>query len=170
MSFDRRAFLATAAAAASASCGPLSAASKPALRPEDFGARGDGVTNDTRAFAALGAEVNRRGGGTIALGTGRTYLVGDDRPGHGRVAGIKLTPFFALEGLSAPLTIIGNSALGFAASQGTALRYLRRRDKGSRRQADAQPQQGAGGRVALSGDNSGHQKLPLHRHRPRHRA
>ena len=109
MSFDRRAFLATAAAAASASCGPLSAASKPALRPEDFGARGDGVTNDTRAFAALGAEVNRRGGGTIALGTGRTYLVGDDRPGHGRVAGIA-DPILALEGLSAPLTIIGNGA------------------------------------------------------------
>ena len=38
-----------------------------ALTPERFGAKGDGVSNDTVAFAALADEVNRRGGGTVVL-------------------------------------------------------------------------------------------------------
>ena len=42
------------------------------LRPEEFGARGDGVINEGPAFAALSKEVNRRGGGRFVLGAHRT--------------------------------------------------------------------------------------------------
>src|SRR3954468_14207018 len=80
MDFDRRAFM-TAGTAVAAVPPALLAQAETALRPEDFGARGDGVTNDTTAFAHLSAEVTRRGGGTIALGRGKTYIVGGQSRG-----------------------------------------------------------------------------------------
>jgi len=46
-----------------------------AVTPEAFGARGDGRTNDTDAFAAMSDYVNARGGGTIVLRP-VTYIVG----------------------------------------------------------------------------------------------
>src|SRR5690348_18315380 len=49
------------------------------ITPEQFGARGDGLTNDTDAFAAMAAYINRHGGGTIAL-QATTYLVGKQAP------------------------------------------------------------------------------------------
>jgi hypothetical protein len=107
MILDRRMFLATGAAAASMPS-PLLAA-LPVLRPEDFGARGDGTTNDTRAFAALGAAVNRQGGGTISLRAGRTYIVGGQVRGPGRF-GWNPEPILELRNLGAPLAIIGNGA------------------------------------------------------------
>jgi hypothetical protein len=52
------------------------AVSLPRLTPERFGAKGDGIADDSgainRAFAALKAA----GGGTLSLGAGKTYLVG----------------------------------------------------------------------------------------------
>src|SRR3569623_782611 len=81
------------------------------LRPEDFGAKGDGVTNDTDAFARLSAEINRRGGGTIVLRR-TTYLVGKQlqttRPGQQWAfnPGIILE----LKDLVRPLVILGNGA------------------------------------------------------------
>jgi len=59
---DRRTFLASSAAAALPA--PIAAAAATAFRPEHFGARGDGKTNDTAAFAALGEAINRAGGST----------------------------------------------------------------------------------------------------------
>src|SRR3954453_14312097 len=108
MNFDRRAFLAMTAAA-SACSSRLAAQSAAALRPEDFGARGDGVTNDTRAFAGLSAELNQRGGGTISLGTKRTYMVGAQNAG-GTEFGWTPGPVIELRGLPGPLTIVGNGA------------------------------------------------------------
>jgi hypothetical protein len=107
MEFDRRAFLAAAAASVAAGAPPR-AATGPVLRPEDFGARGDGVTSDGRAFAALGKEMNRRGGGTIALGKDRTYLVG----GQARSSdlGWAPAPILNLHDLRQPVRIIGNGA------------------------------------------------------------
>jgi hypothetical protein len=107
MQFDRRAFLAAAAASVAAGAA-VRAATGPILRPEDFGARGDGVTNDSPAFAALSEEVNRRGGGTISLGAKRTYIVGDQAltPKSGWIP----APVLDLHDLSAPLKIIGNGA------------------------------------------------------------
>jgi hypothetical protein len=107
MNLDRRLFLASGAAAASMTS-PLLAA-LPLFRPEDFGARGDGKTNDTRAFAALAAAVNRRGGGTVSLGAGRTYIVGGQVRGPGRF-GWNPEPILELRNLAAPLAILGNGA------------------------------------------------------------
>jgi hypothetical protein len=107
MSLDRRAFLAATAAATTLAT-RVRAQSSPALRPEDFGARGDGHTNDTRAFAALSAEINRRGGGTISLAAKRTYVVGE-QPQGGDYGWTPL-PILKLGGLSRPLQILGNGA------------------------------------------------------------
>lgn len=107
MTIDRRAFLAASAAAAAIPARLL--AEGAVLRPEAFGAKGDGVTNDTRAFAALGEQVNRRGGGTIMLAAGRTYVVGSQQRGGGSY-GWNPSPILELHALSAPLHIIGNGA------------------------------------------------------------
>src|SRR5882757_5449953 len=108
MNFDRRAFLAAASAAAASFPPRLSAQAASVLRPEDFGARGDGISNDTRAFAALSNEVKRRGGGTISLGQGKTYIVGKQVRG-GDYAWTP-EPIIALSGLTAPIRILGNGA------------------------------------------------------------
>jgi len=108
MTVDRRTFLAASAAAAAL---PARLHAQPAriLHPEDFGARGDGVTNDTRAFAALSAALNRSGGGTISLRAGRTYVVGAQSRG-GPKFGWTPDPILDLRGLTAPLRLLGNGA------------------------------------------------------------
>lgn len=79
------------------------------LRPEDFGALGDGSTNDTSAFGALSQEVNRRGGGTIHLAKGKTYIVGRQMRNQARYF-LSPSPIIHLEKLRFPLRIIGNGA------------------------------------------------------------
>lgn len=108
MRLDRRTFLAASAAAAAAPASARTQSSRTFV-PEDFGARGDGTTNDTRAFAELSAAVNRNGGGTISLRSGRTYLVGAQTQGPGQF-GWSPSPIIALEKLTAPLAILGNGA------------------------------------------------------------
>lgn len=105
--FERRAFLETSAATAIIPA-RLLAENVPILHPEDFGAKGDGVSNDTQAFADLSAEVNRIGGGTIILRRQRTYVVGEQRPGGDY--GWTPTPVLELKKLSRPLRVIGNGA------------------------------------------------------------
>jgi hypothetical protein len=81
-----------------------------ALTPEAFGARGDGATNDTDAFAALSSEVNRRGGGEIALRP-VTYIVGSQMKGGGRGAySFAPAPIMHFLRCTAPLIIRGNGA------------------------------------------------------------
>ena len=106
MILDRRAFIAASAATALSS--PLRGQSGPIFRPEDFGARADGNSNDTRAFAALSAELNRQGGGTISLAGGRTYIIGEQQ--RGGAYGWTPLPVLELKNLSRPLTILGNGA------------------------------------------------------------
>ena len=107
MAVDRRTFLATATAAAAIPT-RLDAQAAAVVRPEDFGARGDGVTNDTNAFAALAARIQAMGGGSIALSAGRTYIVGRQAPGRGHA--FSPQPLIDLEGLVRPLSIFGNGA------------------------------------------------------------
>ena len=82
----------------------------PALTPEQFGAKGDGVANDTSAFAALAAEITRRGGGQVSLR--RTiYIVGQQRLTRGGADSYSApAPIFSVKGLVRPLRIMGNGA------------------------------------------------------------
>ena len=89
------------------------------IRPEDFGARGDGITNDTEAFAALSDHVNGRGGGTVTLGRRKTYLVGKQVRNVERYF-LSPLPILKFSGLDRPLRIIGNDARLAAA---TGLRF-----------------------------------------------
>ncbi|RHW16674.1 hypothetical protein D1610_14885 [Sphingomonas gilva] len=85
----------------------LSAGSDQALTPEMFGAKGDGRTDDSAAFARLSAKVTADGGGTIVLRR-TTYIVGTQRPGRdGRLSAAELMVF---KGCAKPLTIRGNGA------------------------------------------------------------
>jgi len=108
MKLNRRSFAICTVAAAAYAPRTYAQTTNDALRPENFGARGDGITNDTNAFAALSAEINRRGGGTILLTAGRTYLVGAQvRNGP---LGWNPSPILELRGLRQPLRIFGNGA------------------------------------------------------------
>jgi hypothetical protein len=107
MDFDRRRFL-LSTAATSILPSALAAQEILVLRPEGFGAKGDGVTNDARAFAALSAEVNRRGGGTVVLTAGRTYIIGAQY--RGGDYGWSPRPVLELNRLSGPIRILGNGA------------------------------------------------------------
>lgn len=75
------------------------------VTPEQFGAKGDGVTNDTTAFAEMTDFVNQRRGGTIEFQQ-TTYIVGRQAP----------QPSYAYEnimdfrGCNKGLTILGNGA------------------------------------------------------------
>lgn len=67
MSLTRRDFLSAASLGALANKITLAAPLRGALKPEHFGAKGDGRTNDTSAFAAMAAQVQRAGSGEIVL-------------------------------------------------------------------------------------------------------
>ncbi|HEX4800882.1 MAG TPA: hypothetical protein VFU91_06850 [Sphingomicrobium sp.] len=107
MKFDRRDFL--AASAANAMMPGCASAAASVLTPEQFGARGDGAANDTAAFQRLAAEVNRRGGGTISLRSGRTYVVGGQNL-RKEAGGWFAEPILNLSGLHSALKILGNGA------------------------------------------------------------
>ena len=108
MKLDRRAFLA-GSGASSILPSRLPAQVGAVLSPEDFGARGDGKSNDDAAFAALSAEVNRRRGGTLSLRPGRTYIVGAQSRGTERF-GWEPAPVLHLHDLLSPFKILGNGA------------------------------------------------------------
>ena len=113
---SRRKFLSSAAFFAAVSGrgwgSKVAAAARPRVfRPEDFGAKGDGKTNDSAAFAALSQAVTDAGGGVIKLRK-VTYVVG----AQGRADGGDGTWLYApgklleLEGCTGPLTIKGGGA------------------------------------------------------------
>lgn len=103
---DRRQLLSAVAAGALVSARPVLARSAQDFTPERFGAKGDGKTDDSEAFARLSAAVNQAGGGTVVLRR-TTYLVGTQRPGMNLSAGAKLLSF---EHCRRPVVVRGNGA------------------------------------------------------------
>jgi hypothetical protein len=80
--------------------------------PETYGAIGDGITNDTAAFAAMSAAVEAAGGGVISLSP-RTYLVGQQGgAGTYQSGSWRNTPqsIIYLNGLTRGVRIEGNGA------------------------------------------------------------
>jgi hypothetical protein len=83
-----------------------------AVSVKDFGALGDGVTNDTDAFAAASDTINAQGGGTLFIPPG-TYKVGKQIFSEG--SGFKPQPIIAIHDCGSPVKIIGNGAKLIAA-------------------------------------------------------
>ena len=115
MDSSRRVFLSTGAAAVSSLIPmPLSqclGTTAGAITPEQFGARGDGISDDTAALARLSQFVNSRGGGEVVFRRA-TYLVGRQTSSRGRLETYGFDPAAVMEfvGCRFPLTIRGNGA------------------------------------------------------------
>jgi hypothetical protein len=116
MDATRREFLAGTTAVALCGCSAAAVSPAGVLTPEEFGATGNGQTNDTDAFAALSAAVNSRGGGTIVLRP-VTYIVGKHaRRGSTALNGRKSVAAFPpgeilhFVGCRAPVIVRGNGA------------------------------------------------------------
>ncbi len=81
------------------------------ISPQDFGARGDGITNDTNAFAACAAFINALGGGTLVIPAG-TYIVGRQvlTGALGKGAAFRPLPILQFRNCIRPVTIKGKGA------------------------------------------------------------
>lgn len=77
----------------------------------DYGAKGDGVTNDTDAFVAMCADVNAAGGGRIVIPKG-VYIVGKQTFANGAGKGYAYlrTDFFFIKDCTKPVIVEGNGA------------------------------------------------------------
>lgn len=108
----RRRLLAGAATLLAGSILPAAVRATPSrvFRPEAYGARGDGVRNDTEAFGRLSAAVTAAGGGTIELGRRRIYRVGEQSPGPAEGWAFEPLPIIAFTGLAGDVVIRGNGA------------------------------------------------------------
>ena len=106
---DRRLFLLAGAAGLAASAIPSAARAAGDFRPADFGARGDGRSDDTDAFASMSRAVVAAGGGRIILSR-KTYMVGRQTPGRPPQYRYEPSPIIDLEGLRSGVTIDGNGA------------------------------------------------------------
>jgi hypothetical protein len=113
MRLSRRSFVATGCAglaAAGAAMVPATEAGE-VFTPEMFGAKGDGVTNDTAALAALSRHVSQRGGGIVRFRP-VTYLLGAQERPADPSDGWTLRPASGMSfmGCRLPLRIEGNGA------------------------------------------------------------
>ena len=80
-----------------------------ALRPEAFGAKGDGATDDTAAFQAMARAVEAAGGGVVALRPRATYRLGRQVRGDGAGPAYMNQPMFSVADVRG-LAIEGNGA------------------------------------------------------------
>lgn len=112
----RRRLVQCSAAALSITAAGIYAQTPKVFRPEDFGARGDGKTNDSAAFAALSEAVRRHGGGTVIL-RNTVYVVGRQRRRSGVDADYFLAPdpILAFEDCATDVLVEGNGATLLAA-------------------------------------------------------
>jgi hypothetical protein len=109
VTFSRRSLLAGMVALPASA--PAQPTTEKVFTPEMFGAKGDGVTDDSDALAALGAAVSIHGGGTIRFRP-VTYRVGRQAPSTDPGARHVWTeaPLLTLYRCHLPLTIVGNGA------------------------------------------------------------
>jgi hypothetical protein len=110
MTVTRRELLLAATGTCALPASGRAAAQVAAITPESFGARGDGVTDDTAAFAAMAAIVNARGGGEITLRRA-TYLIGRQHRQPGAPFAFEPEAIMEFLGCTRPLVISGNSAI-----------------------------------------------------------
>lgn len=84
---------------------------------KDFGAKGDGVTNDTDAFAAASAAITAADGGTLTIPPG-TYIVGRQTPAtaYDQGAAYFAHDIIKIENCTRPVRIVGNGAFLKAAA------------------------------------------------------
>jgi len=109
MKVTRRSLLLAGTAATAAWRLPAQAQARP-LTPEQFGAKGDGVTNDSAALARLADAVNRQGGGEI-LFRRATYLVGVQTRTRGdAVFAFEPATILEFSGCTRPLRLRGSGA------------------------------------------------------------
>jgi hypothetical protein len=80
------------------------------LRPESYGAKGDGSTNDTSAFQALAAAINAAGGGTIIFRPGATYIIGRQNLVNNGTYMFRGEDIFRIENCTRRIVIRGNGA------------------------------------------------------------
>ena len=118
---DRRTLLVmglalTCGASASATCGtPVSArGSTPArgdrvFTPEEFGAKGDGIADDSMAMADMSDAVSRYGGGTVVFRR-TTYLVGQQGLQISRKYMFPAHQLLLFKNCTRPLSLLGNGA------------------------------------------------------------
>lgn len=99
------------AAAAGLPAVARAAAQTAALTPEQFGARGNGIADDTAAFAALAERINRAGGGVIVLRRAVYRVGGQRRPSAaGAQFAYEPSPILELRNCRGPIVIEGNGA------------------------------------------------------------
>jgi hypothetical protein len=109
MTASRRQFIVAAGAVGLASAARAGLPDEQ-VSPEMFGAKGDGRTNDTQAFAALSAHVNARGGGVIVLRP-VTYIVGEQHASpENRERSFSASDIIHLVGCKRPVRIDGRGA------------------------------------------------------------
>jgi hypothetical protein len=110
MQITRRSFVAGAAALSSQPAWCAQAEGR-VLTPEMFGAKGDGVTNDTRAFVELAQVIRANRGGTVELRK-TTYIVGEQLPSLRGEGGWSYPPreIMTFSRLTQPLVVRGNGA------------------------------------------------------------
>jgi hypothetical protein len=106
---NRRELLRAGAGTAFLSLPEQLAASGIVATPEQFGARGDGRSNDTEAFAAMADFVSRGGGGEVALRP-TTYVVGRQIPRGREGYAFAPGPIMEFKHCVGRLTIHGNGA------------------------------------------------------------
>jgi hypothetical protein len=112
MRLDKRTLLGGGAAAIGASIAPR-AFSQPARvhHVREFGAKGDGITNDTAALAAAARFIEGRGGGTLEFDR-RTYVIGRQRfDVTARGWAYEPADVVAIRNCSGKVTIVGNGAV-----------------------------------------------------------